>query len=165
MAQELPGADRFDEGGEDPCYLHLIDQREDLASRADVEHLVRDFYRQAAMDDLLGPIFEAAISDWNHHIDKLTDFWVWQLFGTRGYAGNPLLAHKPVHQQTPFRHEHYRRWLELFTETVDLDYVGPVAEAAKQRATKMANALHRLIDGGSERSDGPVQVTLGPTNG
>ena len=37
-----------------------VDERTDLADRADVESLVRDFYRQAAMDDLLGPVFEAA---------------------------------------------------------------------------------------------------------
>ncbi|HQV59072.1 MAG TPA: group III truncated hemoglobin, partial [Ilumatobacteraceae bacterium] len=119
-----------------------------------------DFYRQAAMDDVLGPIFEATITDWNHHIAKLTDFWAWQLFGVRGYEGNPLIAHRPVHEQMPFRAEHYQRWLELFTETVDLDYVGPVAEAAKQRATKMANAMQRLLDGVSDRGDAPVQPIL-----
>ena len=142
-------------GGEEPCALHRFEQRADLETRGDVEHLVRDFYRQAAMDDLLGPIFAATITDWNHHIDTLTDFWVWQLFGVPGYAGNPLLAHRPVHAAMPFGDAHYRRWLELFTETVDLDFAGPVAEAAKQRATKMANALRRLLDA-------PAGLTLRP---
>ena len=140
--------------------MPLFEEPVDLATRDDVYGLVRDFYRQAAMDDLLGPIFEATITDWNHHIDKITDFWVWQLFGQRGYEGNPLIAHRPVHERMPFRPEHYGRWLELFVETVDLDYAGPVAEAAKQRAAKMANAMQRLLDGVSDRGDAPTQPIL-----
>jgi hypothetical protein len=32
----------------------------DIADRTDVERFVIDFYRQAAMGDLLGPVFAAA---------------------------------------------------------------------------------------------------------
>ncbi|MEJ7799407.1 MAG: hypothetical protein WKF60_02735 [Ilumatobacter sp.] len=34
--------------------------RGELTTRTDVELLVRSFYRYAAMDELLGPIFSAA---------------------------------------------------------------------------------------------------------
>ena len=57
--------------------------RADLRSRDDVARLVRSFYRDAAMDDRLGPIFSAARVDWPAHIDRLTDFWCWQLLGER----------------------------------------------------------------------------------
>lgn len=37
-------------------------QRTDITTRDDIDLLVRSFYRYAAMDELLGPIFEAALS-------------------------------------------------------------------------------------------------------
>jgi len=121
--------------------------RIDIEDRDDVALLVRSFYRYAAMDDLLGPIFFAAEMDWPFHLAKLTDFWTWQLFGERGYDGQPLRAHESVNERTPFRDEHYDRWLELFVATVDELFVGPTADAAKQRATRMARALRKLING------------------
>ena len=36
------------------------------------------------MDDLLGPIFDAAHVDWPGHIETVTAFWMEQLFGTQG---------------------------------------------------------------------------------
>lgn len=132
----------------------------DLTTRADVERLVRDFYRDAAMDDLLGPVFAAAHVDWPQHIATLTDFWCWQLFGERGYVGNPLRAHEPVHARTPFASAHYERWLALFEETVDASFAGPVAELAKARARRMARALRRLLDGGADAGDVAIEVTI-----
>jgi hemoglobin len=147
------------EGGDPACWAHLVDgERVDLATRAEVEHLVRTFYRAAAMDDLLGPIFHAAPVDWPSHIETVTAFWMDQLFGTKSYAGNPLRAHEPVARRMPFRAEHFDRWLALFTETVDELYEGPVAELAKARAAKMAGALRRLLDGTSAAGTAPVEV-------
>ena len=118
-------------------------QRADISTRDDVELLVRSFYRYAAMDELLGPIFETAAVDWPSHIDTLTEFWEWQLLGRPGYEGNPLRAHEPVHAVTPFADEHF---------------VGPTAEVAKGRAQKMANAMRRLLRGvdGTEGETEPL---------
>jgi len=140
------------------------DDRADLRSRDDVARLVRSFYRDAAMDDRLGPVFAAAGVDWPSHIDRLTDFWCWQLLGERSYTGNPLSAHQPVHGRTPFTDAHYERWLELFTATVDDHFRGPTADVAKHRATKMATALRRLLAGGSGDAATPVSV-LAPATG
>lgn len=133
-------------------------QRTDISTRDDVELLVRSFYRYAAMDVLLGPIFETAAVDWPSHIDTLTEFWEWQLLGRPGYEGNPLRAHEPVHAVTPFADEHFERWLELFSGTIDEHFVGPTAEVAKGRAQKMANAMRRLLRGaeGAERETEPI---------
>jgi hemoglobin len=138
--------DPRDEGGEPACWAHLVDDRRDIASRDDLHRLVVDFYRDVAMDDLLGPIFASARVDWSVHIPKLVDFWAWQLLGEPGYERNPLRAHEPAHARTPFGDEHYRRWLELFELTVDGAFAGPTAEAAKGRARKMARALRRLLE-------------------
>lgn len=134
----------------------MSDAGPDLRSRDDVERLVRSFYRDAAMDDRLGPIFAAAGVDWPSHIERLTDFWSWQLLGTRRYIGNPLRAHQPVHDATPFTDAHFERWLELFTGTVDDHFRGPTAEMAKARAARMASALRRLLAGVSGEAGSAV---------
>ena len=58
---------------------HLFEPPTDIGDRHDIESLVRNFYRQAAMDDVLGPVFEAARVNWNAHIETLIEFWAWQL--------------------------------------------------------------------------------------
>lgn len=137
-----------------------MSDRPDLDSRARIEAMVRDFYRQVAMDDLLGPVFADARVDWSVHIPKLVDFWAWQLLGEPAYARNPLRAHEPVHERTPFRPEMYERWLDLFTATVDAGFAGPVADAAKTRARRMARALDRLLAGVHAPGSDPVQPFL-----
>lgn len=57
-----------------PLTAHDLARRADLTDRTDIELLVRSFYRYAAMDGLLGPIFSAAHVDWPSHIDTLTEF-------------------------------------------------------------------------------------------
>jgi hemoglobin len=131
--------------------------RADLQDRDDIERLVVAFYRYAAMDEVLGPVFEAAGVDWPGHIDTLTDFWAWQLLGERGYEGNPLRAHEPVHAQTPFTDAHFDRWLDLFVSTIDENFAGPIAEMAKGRATKMAQAMRRLLTGKHGAPTEPIQ--------
>lgn len=135
--------------------------RGDIATRVDVELLVRSFYRYAAMDELLGPIFREADVNWDDHIATLTDFWSWQLLGEPGYTGHPLRAHEPVHARTPFAAAHYERWLDLFVSTVDEYFVGDNAERAKHRATKMATALRKLLDGEYGAATEPVGVRRG----
>ncbi len=98
------------EGGDPPCWEHLLEHtRADIVDRDDIELLVRNFYRDAAMDDVLGPVFHAAHVDWNAHVATLIDFWTWQLLGQPGYDGQPLRAHEPVHARTPLSHAHYQR--------------------------------------------------------
>ncbi len=145
-------------GGDPACWTHLFDERHDLATRRDVETLVRRFYRAAAMDDVLGPVFTTARVSWTDHLATVTDFWMSQLFGVRGYEGNPLRAHRPAHARTPFTDAHFERWLALFTETVDEQYEGPTAELAKARARKMGHALRRLLAGESAVGDVPIEV-------
>ena len=137
-----------------------VDERTDLADladRADVESLVRDFYRQAAMDDLLGPVFEAARVRWDAHVATLVDFWAWQLLGEPGYEGQPLRAHEPVHARTPLSHRHYERWVELFCDTVDASFRGERAEIAKGRGRKMAAAMERLLAGVAAPATAPLE--------
>lgn len=119
----------------------------DLATRADVLELVRAFYREAAVDDLLGPVFDAADVDWAEHIPRVTDFWCWQLLGEPGYRRHTLAAHEPAHALVPFTDARYERWLAIWTSAVDDRFTGPVAEVAKERGRRVARAMRRYLSG------------------
>ena len=148
------------EGGDPPCWSHLLDdERADIVDRDDIERLVRNFYRDAAMDDVLGPVFEAAHVNWNAHIATLVDFWAWQLLGEPGYDGQPLRAHEPVITRTPLGDAHYTRWVELFCDTVDATFEGPCAEIAKGRGRKMAAAMQRLLAGVADSGAAAIEPT------
>lgn len=149
-----------EQGGDPACWAHLFADR-DLETRADIEDLVRAFYRQVAMDDLLGPIFAVAGVDWSTHIPKLVDFWAGQLLGERSYEGNLMPAHRPVNARTPFTAAHYQRWLDLFEAEVDRGFRGPLADQAKHRAGRFASALPRLLAGAPSPAGGPMEVKLG----
>lgn len=119
--------------------------RGDIGTRDDVERFVRAFYADVLTDDLLGPVFHDLVADWPAHLDKLTDFWSWQLLGEPGYRGNPLRAHESVHPAYPITGARLDRWLELFRSTVLGMFDGPIAELAVRRAEKQAHALRRLV--------------------
>mgnify|MGYP002737977224 CR=1 FL=1 len=67
-----------------------------IQSREEVSLLVRTFYGKVRKDDLLGPIFNGIIKDWEEHLELLTDFWETQLLYKRKYYGNPMMAHVEV---------------------------------------------------------------------
>jgi hemoglobin len=120
----------------------------DLATRAEIHDLVIHFYREVALDDLLGPVFgEVAEVDWAVHIPRLIDYWSQVLLGEAGYDGAILAAHRYVHGLEPLRVELFDRWYGLFVASVDGRWAGPRAERAKQHAAKTASILaRRLLD-------------------
>jgi len=115
--------------------------RRTIDDRADVELLVRRFYQAVIPDDVLGPIFAAMHVDWSVHVPTLVDFWAGRLLGEPGYAGNPVGAHRSVHDRCPFGQREMDRWLTLWAETVDELFAGELAEVAKGRARMAADAI------------------------
>ena len=122
----------------------------DLDAPEQVAELVRRFYGDVAQDDILGPLFnDVAKVDWSEHVPKLTMFWCRALFGTPGYAGNPFQKHALVHYRQPFTQAHFGRWLELFTETVDLGWSGNQTEKVKALAHNVARVHSGQLLGAS----------------
>ena len=64
--------------------------KKDIKSREDILLLVRTFYAKVRKDELLGPVFNLVIEDWERHFEHLTDFWQSNLFFEKKYSGNPL---------------------------------------------------------------------------
>jgi len=120
----------------------------DLSDPDEVAEMVRRFYFDVAQDDLLGPLFnQVAQVNWYEHLPKLTAFWCRALFSLPGYEGNPSRKHQLVHEKAPFTHAHFERWLDLFHETIDLGWVGPKAEQAKELARKVALVHSHALTG------------------
>jgi hemoglobin len=108
--------------------------------------MVRRFYVDVAQDDVLGPMFnDVAKVNWAEHLPKLTAFWSRVLLGTPGYEGNPFRAHELVSNRSPFKAEHFERWLYVFFETVDMGWTGPNAEKAKAFAANVARVQSKQL--------------------
>lgn len=111
----------------------------DIKSREEVSILVNTFYKKIRKDELLGPIFNGMITDWDTHLDLLIDFWETQLFMVKKYRGNPLEAHVKVDAFTNHNVEakHFGVWLQYWFETIDELFKGEKAQLAKNRARNM----------------------------
>lgn len=107
--------------------------RQDIQTRADVKILVDSFYDKVKADELLAPVF--AHVDWPHHLPIMYNFWSSILLGDLSYGGNPLAKHLNL----DIRADHFTRWLELFTATVEEHFDGFNANEAKNRAQSVAN--------------------------
>ena len=122
----------------------------DLTDRADVRLLVEEFYRSAFRDPLIGPIFtDIARMDLQHHLPIMCDFWETVLFQAGLYHRNALQLHFVLNAKVPLQQEHFARWLELWTATVDAHFAGEKAELAKTQAGRIAGSIHRRIQGRS----------------
>jgi len=77
--------------------------------------LVDHFYEKVRRDPDIGPIFNAAVDDWDEHKRLLTSFWASVALRAGSYRGNPMAAHRPH----PIQARHFDRWLALWQETCD----------------------------------------------
>lgn len=108
-----------------------------------IEHLVRSFYTKIRDDALLGPVFDARISDWEPHLQRMCAFWSSVALMSGRYHGQPMEKHLPL----PVDARHFDRWLALFMETANA--VCPPAAAAHliERANRIARSLELGIAG------------------
>lgn len=100
-----------------------------------IERLVRTFYERVRADDLIGPIFDSHIHDWETHLQRMFAFWSSVALMTGRYHGQPMAVHMPLPVDTP----HFDRWLTLFAAT---------AHAVCPRAAAMhfLERAHRIAD-------------------
>jgi hemoglobin len=116
----------------------------DIETRADLELLLAEFYKIAIIDERIGHHFDRL--DLVAHLPIIVDFWEKILFGKHIYFGNPLLIHQKLNEILPLKPEHFERWLEIFTQTVDKFFVGETTENAKLRAGMIAHSLNQRIN-------------------
>lgn len=116
-------------------------KKSDIESEKDVELLVHKFYDQVRKNAEIGPFFNETIQDWDTHLNKLTKFWMANLFGETGYTGNPMKTHIEVDQSfdNQIEQAHFGHWLQMWFSTIDSLFQGDKANLAKERARNIAH--------------------------
>ncbi len=121
----------------------------DIENRADIDSLMKSFYRAAISDEKIGYIFtDVAKLDLEKHLPVIGDFWESLLLGNNVYqihGRNPLQVHAELNEKTPLKTEHFRRWLEIFRATIDEMFAGTRADFAKSRAEAIANRMRNFV--------------------
>lgn len=105
-----------------------------------IRRQVHAFYGRARQDPVLGPVFEAAIEDWDGHLAKLCDFWSSVLLATGRFRGSPMAAHA---RAAGIEDHHFDLWLDLFARTAT-DVCPPAAAALFVERSRMIGRSLRL---------------------
>ena len=113
-------------------------------TEAMIEQLVHGFYAKVRKDPMIGPVFEARITNWEPHLAQMCAFWSSVALMTGRYHGTPMVKHMPL----PVDAAHFDRWLQLFEETVR--ELCPLAAEAHfvERARRIAASLEMGIANG-----------------
>lgn len=130
-----------------PVEASMTDTRHPLAVQhpeltdAAIRRLVTTFYGRARQDELIGPIFNAAVADWDDHIGKIADFWSSMLLKTDRYNGRPMRPHLLL----GLRGDHFDRWLQLFETTAHELFAPELAAIFIVRARRIADSFEMGI--------------------
>ena len=123
----------------------------DIENRKDIDELMHVFYTRAMADVTIGYIFtDVEKLDLQHHLPIIGDFWETMLFRTGDYGRhgrNPLQVHGELAEKTPLLAKHFRRWLEIFEESVDDLFAGDRADFLKLRANAIADRMFNYVSG------------------
>jgi hemoglobin len=119
----------------------LIRDRSLEVDEVSIERLVRTFYARAREDALIGPIFNTAVGDWEHHIANIAAFWSSIILRTGRYDGRPMRPHLML----PLAGEHFDRWLMLFESTARELFADEIAVVFIDRARRIADSFEMGI--------------------
>jgi len=108
-----------------------------------IEELVRAFYAKVRADEVLGPIFEAKIRDWEPHLQQMFAFWSSVALMTGRYHGTPMVKHNRL----PVDASHFDRWLALFEETAREVCPPQAVTHFMERARRIASSLEMGVAG------------------
>lgn len=110
----------------------------DLCTEAEITQLVYGFYDSVRRDEVLGPIFERHVKNWDTHLPTMVDFWSSALRGTARFRGSPM----PKHAALPgLSIELFHRWLDLFRQTTAALPNAVLADKANDLAKRIAQSL------------------------
>jgi len=119
------------------AYLACMSTEAAALTPATIRELVGRFYARAREDAELGPVFDAAVEDWDHHLDHIALFWSSALLGVGRFTGSPMIAHR----RNPITPQMFDRWLALWRETTDEMFPGEIAQALQARAARIGESL------------------------
>lgn len=128
-------------------------------AEADLERVIPAFYARVRQDPLIGPVFNRAIDDWDHHLGKLVAFWSSVMRSTGRYKGSPMAAH--ARHRAVLTREMFTRWLALWDAVTTELLPEPAAKALQAKAATIAESLQlglffRLTPGAAPQ---PYKIT------
>ena len=106
-----------------------------------ISRLLRHFYADVRQDPLIGPIFNAQIKDWNHHLEIIASFWETLIGGPSTYARPMPLKHLPI----GLRKEDFERWLFLWQANCRAQLPRDVAKEMIDLADHIAHRLRMIL--------------------
>ena len=106
-----------------------------------IREMVELFYSRTQQDDLLGPIFEERVADWDAHYEKMTRFWSSATMRAGTYSGRPIEAHS----FGGFTKAHFDRWVVMFTATANDVFSSTDAKVLTDLAKRMASTIAMRI--------------------
>jgi len=116
--------------------------KKDIATRADIDNLIIQFYEKVKKDSTIGFIFTDVVkTNWEHHIPMIVDFWETILLDNPVYKKNAMEVHYDLNKKFRLQKEHFSQWLALFFATIDELFEGKIATLAKIRAKSIAAVM------------------------
>ncbi len=116
----------------------IVPQDTDITEES-LRRLIDRFYDRVRADALIGPLFNQAITDWPHHLEKLAAFWSSVMLTSGRYKGQPVPAH--VRHRDAISPGMFDRWLALWRQTTDEMMNPPAAAALQAKAARIAESL------------------------
>ena len=109
----------------------------DTITEDGIARLVESFYAKVRRDPTIGPVFNAAIHDWDEHLVTLRAFWSSVMLTSGRYKGNPMAAH----MKHPIQPALFDRWLALWRETAQEIFAPAIAAQFAAKAERIAESL------------------------
>ncbi len=123
----------------DFVFTPFVKMKRDIATKEDIELLMRAFYSKMLTDDVVGYIFtDVAKINLEEHLPNLTSFWNNALFHVGGYKNNLIQIHKDLNTKEPLTEQHFERWLMLLNTTIDEHFEGEIVNKMKLVAKQVA---------------------------
>lgn len=104
---------------------------------------IRPFYMDVRQHDILGPIFNSHIKDWEAHLAKITEFWAVQTGGPSQYRGGFAGAHMRLGLQPEF----FEHWLALWDFNCQRQLTPDLARYMSALAHELARRLKSVTTG------------------
>ncbi|MEO6984759.1 MAG: group III truncated hemoglobin [Paralcaligenes sp.] len=130
----------------------------ELCTEEEIVTLVYGFYDQVRADDLLGPVFDKHVEDWDAHLAKMVRFWSSLLLGAGTYRGSPM----PTHIALPgLEATLFQQWLALFHQTTEALPNRLLAQRAEEYAQRIARSLWYGYQLNHEPDRAPLEIVNG----
>ena len=112
-----------------------------LGGHEGILEFIRPFYMDIRQHEILGPIFNAHIPDWDIHLAKIADFWALQTGGPSSYRGGFAGAHLRI----GIKPEFFEHWLALWDFNCQRQLKPEVGEKMSAIAHELGRRLRSVV--------------------